>query len=577
MPQSISSPTRIKGFNALFSKVQLLNGGNLGSNQKHLLQLKTHSLFSTRPLAVKQQIVMKLGTVYFMQGKLQDAEREYLLAERLARQANDAPALYNSLDNLAAVYINTERRQQAIECLQQATTVKEKSGNGQDLGKGLLQLAGVFFTIENFEAGKRELQKAEDCIRKYKQQQFYPHLYFAKGMQLKREEKITEALQAYNTSIRYALLNKEWLMAVRAHTNKATILIAAHQWSRAEKDSLLALKLVKQHSIKIDALVIYTQLANISIERKNFLKAKHYIGLIKKEAQRYGNQMVLRDTEELTARLLEATNQPTQALQHYKKYIEHYRKFYDTELSRSVLDIQAKYETEKRERELQQAKLRQAESELKALRLQINPHFIFNTLSRIRQQLLEGNIEATDTQMINFARLLRLMLDTTRQPVMLLSSNIELLHLYIQAEQARQSKPFTYQLTIARGIKPSAIYIHGMLLQPLVENAILHGLFHKTGTTGQLNIHFAKAKQQLIVTITDNGIGRKKAAANKRAQHQSHATSIIRETLALLWKTENTDPYFIITDLHNTNGKPAGTSVKITLPLLYSLPVSNPQ
>ena len=537
-----------------------------------LLKTVSHPHFKNQPIELQQQAAIVTGSAYYNQGNLNSAESCYLQAVHLARQTDNAPSLYNSLDNLAAVYINTERKQQAIECLQQATTVKEKSGNLQDIGKGLLQLAGVYFSIENFEAGKRELKKAEDCIRKYKQQQFYPHLYFAKGMQLKREEKITEALQAYNTSIRYALLTKEWLMAVRAYTNKAGILISQQQWSRAEKDSLAALKLVKQHSIKVDALFIYTQLANISIERKNFLKAKHYISLIKKEAERYGNQMVLRDTEELTARLFEATNHPELALAHYKKYIEHYRQFYSTELNRSVLDIQAKYETEKRERELQQIKLLNTQNELKALRLQINPHFISNALVSVQLHQHNGSAQSSNQKIVRLSRLVRLMLDAARQPVMPLSTNLELLHMYIETEREQKAVPFAYSIKVSPQIKPASLYVHGLLLQPLVENAIHHGLYHKPGANARLTISFAKTKNALSVTITDNGIGRKAAARHRKEGHRSHATAIIKETLALLWPRKESEEYFSVTDIKDKSNRPAGTRVKLLLPLMYSPP-----
>lgn len=539
-----------------------------------LLRIAQHPRFEKQATATRHEAAIVTGSIYYKKGNLKAAEEYYTLSVNIARKGTDAPALYNSLDNLAAVYYNTQQTQSALACMLEAIEVKEKSGNVQDTGKGLLQLAGIHFTMENFETGKQTLHKAELCIRKYKQQQFYPHLYFAKGMQLKREEKITEALQAYNASIRYSLFNKEWLMAVRAHTNKAGMLMDQHQWSRAEKDLLTALKLVKQYSIKVDALVIYTQLANISIERKNFLKAKHYISLVKEEAARYGNEMVLRDTEELNARLYEATNHPELALQHYKKYIEHYRKFYDSELSRSVLDIQAKYETEKRERELQQVKLNHTQSELKALRLQINPHFISNALVSVQLYQQNGNTQNVNEKIIRLSRLVRLMLDAARQPVMQLSTNLELLRMYIETEREQKSVPFSYSIKTSPQIKPASLYVHGLLLQPLIENAIQHGLYYKPVKKARLTISFTKTKNALSVTIADNGIGRKAAARYRKEGHQSHATAIITEALSLLWPGKETSQYFTVVDLKNKNGKPAGTKVKVMLPLLYSPPAS---
>jgi len=257
-------------------------------------------------------------------------------------------------------------------------------------------------------------------------------------------------------------------------------------------------------------------------------------------------------------------------LKYYKQYDKLKSSITNTQNNNEINQLQTQYEVAKKEKDVEKAKLQQVESELKALRAQMDPHFIFNSLSSMRKELLEGNIDKADKYIVRFSRLLRLILDTTRTPSVKLSDNIELLHLYIQIEQSRQANSFDYRINIGSGIKPEDIYIPGMILQPLVENAIVHGLFHKQDVQGKLYIGFSKAGGVLKIKVNDNGLGRKNSNAVKDKAHQSHATSIIRETLALAWKEKMKDKFFTIKDKINAKGESLGTEVIVLLPIAYS-------
>jgi LytS/YehU family sensor histidine kinase len=244
----------------------------------------------------------------------------------------------------------------------------------------------------------------------------------------------------------------------------------------------------------------------------------------------------------------------------------HYRKQFDNETTQSIQNLQAKYEAEKKDRELEKAKLLQAQSELKALRAQMDPHFIFNALNSMRKELLEGNLEGADTYLVRFSKLLRLILDTTRTPNIRLSDNIELLNLYIQIEQARQGNRFDYSIS-TKGIDPDATYIPGLILQPLAENAIVHGLYHKKNGQGKLKISFSKSKDVLIIKVRDNGVGRLSGKVKAKPGHTSHAMAIIRETLDLTWQGLDAKNYFSIKDLMTKDNVNIGTEVTVLLPL----------
>ena len=511
-------------------------------------------------------IANRLGNSYSSLGNLPQAEAWYSKAFELAKLSGSASQLYGGYNNLATVYVHTNRPQLAVEYLQKSIEIKEQSGQPEDTGPGLLQISGLFFKLENMEAGKKALAQARVIIRKHKQLPLYAPLYFATAMMLKREQQPTQACKKYDLAIKHAKQHKDFALVARCYSNKAQVLIDTKKWVQAHGNLSAALYVVRQHNIQVDELVICCQLALVSMERKRYKTCRELLEYVRHKAPGIANDMVYETLEELTSRYYDAMGQPGKALQHYKSYLEYYKKEYNHQMSHSITDIQAKYENEKRERELQQA----TQSELNALRTQMNPHFIFNALSGIRQSVLEENSEEADRLIMRFSKLLRLILDTSRKPVIPLSQNIELLHLYIQIEQSRQNNRFNYNIVVDKGLNPDITLVHGLVLQPLVENSILHGLFHKTEGEGRLDISFSKTPNKLCVHITDNGVGREKAAGFRKKEHQSHATDMIRETLQLLWKTTDIKPYFQITDLYNKKKEPAGTSVKVFLPLKYT-------
>ena len=148
------------------------------------------------------------------------------------------------------------------------------------------------------------------------------------------------------------------------------------------------------------------------------------------------------------------------------------------------------------------------ELELRAIRSQMNPHFIFNALSSIQNLINRSANQEANKYLINFSRLLRKVLATSEKKLVPLSDEIEQLELYLKLEQLRY--PFSYSLTVDRNIEPDAIEIPGMLIQPFVENAVKHGIAPRG--TGEIIIRLSLQDQLLIIDITDDGPGLKTEA-----------------------------------------------------------------
>ncbi len=156
-----------------------------------------------------------------------------------------------------------------------------------------------------------------------------------------------------------------------------------------------------------------------------------------------------------------------------------------------------------------------AETEMKALRAQMNPHFMFNVLNAIKLNVQRNKQDDAIDFITAFSKLMRSVLQNSEKKNITLSEELEALNLYIRIEQKRFKTEFIYTFRNEDPINLSTVMIPPLLLQPYVENAIWHGIMHKTEGIGKLTIVVSKFEQGVSVTITDNGIGRVKASTIK--------------------------------------------------------------
>ncbi|MFI5149474.1 MAG: two-component regulator propeller domain-containing protein [Bacteroidia bacterium] len=218
----------------------------------------------------------------------------------------------------------------------------------------------------------------------------------------------------------------------------------------------------------------------------------------------------------------------------------------------------------------EQLKARVAKHELKALRSQMNPHFIFNSLNSI-QHFIVHHDEASASKYLNtFAKLIRTILATSEKATATIREEIDSLRLYLQLESLRFESKFEYEIILDPELDLDYYEIPTMLIQPYAENAILHGLLPKKGG-GRLEIKVSQAEQMIVCSITDNGIGRKKAMEQKEASirktHKSFGMKITHDRLELLNFLNKSSLNVKVTDLYDASGEPGGTRVEINIPL----------
>lgn len=228
-----------------------------------------------------------------------------------------------------------------------------------------------------------------------------------------------------------------------------------------------------------------------------------------------------------------------------------------------------------RDKEVEVFKLNQdlATSQLTALRSQMNPHFIFNSLNAIAQLIASKKNEEGLEYLSKFSKLMRLVLDESSNNLISLKDEKRILDLYLQLESLRFGSSFSHSIHISEELDEEETFLPSFIIHPIVENAVWHGLLHKEGPR-RLIIEFLKqGNDQLVCIIKDNGIGIK-AATEKKAGNlngetqESKGLKIIRDRLVLLQKQYNVDTGITLEDLQE-DSIISGTKVTIQLPVIY--------
>ena len=216
-----------------------------------------------------------------------------------------------------------------------------------------------------------------------------------------------------------------------------------------------------------------------------------------------------------------------------------------------------------KEKELKEALNKIGELKLMALRLVMNPHFIFNALNSIQYFIAQNDRKNALSYLSTFSKLIRGILSNSVSNKIKLAEELELLQHYVALERMRFENKFDFEITISEELDPESIEIPSLLIQPYVENAILHGLYNKEGK-GLLKINVSGGEDSLLFEIEDNGIGRKAAMAIKEQnfpKHKSMGTALTEERLKLINARDKVS--FEIIDLFDDQRQPSGTRVRI--------------
>ena len=236
-----------------------------------------------------------------------------------------------------------------------------------------------------------------------------------------------------------------------------------------------------------------------------------------------------------------------------------------------IIRIKVINKRSKLEREKNKLEVALRSSQLAALKVQMNPHFIFNALNSIQEFILTNEKKLANSYLGKFSDLMRLYLDMSNKISITLSEEIRAMELYLELEAMRFEENFNYTLTVSPQLKTDDIKIPAMIIQPYVENAIKHGLLHKRNNR-KLSVSFVSDgnSDMLVCTVADNGIGRKQSQELNNIRNRTYtsfATGATQKRLELLNAEKKIRISVLYDDLMNEDGTAAGTTVTLNIPI----------
>ena len=224
----------------------------------------------------------------------------------------------------------------------------------------------------------------------------------------------------------------------------------------------------------------------------------------------------------------------------------------------------------KKEKQKSDTLQKMAGLEQMALRAQMNPHFIFNSLNSIQQYVMDKDIAGANKFITDFASLIRQTLDFSSRHEISLAEELKYLSTYLALEKARIENKFEFEVRLCETIAVQDYYIPPMILQPFVENSVRHGMGYRKDMLGKITISIALKDEMLICIIEDNGVGRAIAGQFKKAtgaNHQSKGMPVTMARIDMINKNNEHKIQVVIDDLKDEQNRDAGTRVTVSFPV----------
>lgn len=424
-----------------------------------------------------------MANVYKLQGKNEEALALYKEVLKKEQKQQNKSGQRKAYDNMGDVYIQQNKVEAAQEVYQSAQESAIQDKDQEDLGKSYDNIAKAYKLEGKTEDELEVRKKKAEVSDKANDEEALAKDYLEIGQLYLTQNKPTQALSYLNKS---ASLSKEkGLLEVEAKSQEAlsNVYKGQQNYSKAlehyqlyvqAKDSLLS-----SRENKINSLISFND--ELSVKQKQ-------IDLLEKDMQLNEKTIQLLNEEKSFSKLV----------------------IYALLIGLLIVLISSwmVYINAKKRRIANQSLV------LRSLRGQMNPHFIFNALNSVNNFISKNDERSANKYLSDFSKLMRTVMENSRYEFISLATELSILQLYLSLEHARFKDKFDYTLTVSEELSLEQTQIPPMLIQPYIENAIWHGLRYKE-EKGLLTVNLLPHGDDLMVTIQDNGIGRKKSAELK--------------------------------------------------------------
>ncbi|WP_456312436.1 tetratricopeptide repeat protein [Pseudomonas shirazensis] len=505
------------------------------------------------------------GVVYYEQNNYALALKNDQQALKLYQEIQEQQGISKVLNNIGTIYKSQQIYLKALYYFKEAYKIQFKLGE-KNAPITLTNMGVLYFELGEYQNALQHYEKAKKGFEKHENKRGFALLNNYLGDYYKKQNNQGPALEYYQKS----------------------------------------LGLYEEIQNKFGASLALYSIGMLLQEQQKYNDALPFAVKSLQYAQEIDIQDQIFHTEKLLSELYESLNQPKAALAHFKNYMKAWDIIYNQETNKKFARAEMNYELKKKEallfekhkREIQlvvfsilgglllivlglviynrmqvkrQLTLKKevAEYEQKALHLQMNPHFVFNCLSSISSFIVQNGTDSALKYLSKFSKLMRLTLEYSKGSLIPIDKEIESLQNYLELEQLRFLDKFQFEIQSTENVEFN-MGLPPLLIQPFVENAILHGMVPKEGK-GKISVTFDVQNQQLVCTITDDGIGlseSKLLKENSVTAHQSMALEITKKRLKIMESITSKSAKIEIIELNSALQK-TGTKVTLFLPIQY--------
>lgn len=563
------------------------------------------------------------GIIFSNRAAYFEAKENYKKALAIRLDAGDKKSAANTLNNLGVVAKNEGDYPEAIRYHLEALKIRELILDSAGIASSYNNMGSVFMMQQNYKESIRYYEMALAIRIKSSDKRGIASTLNNIGNNYTLQEVYNKAKENYSFALQTAIEIGDKKLMAECYNNMGNNFYKQDQNAEARKNFYQALSLQTEIG---DLRGILTTNKNIGwtfISEKTFEQAVLFFNkslAIALQINAKDQEMILyRDFAEMNARM----KNYEQAFYYQRKYSELRDTLLSSEKNQQIAELQTRFETEKKDREISLLKAETSvknaelksektfrnailfgsimaflliillmnryrviteerkkaekagfekelhELQMKALRSQMNPHFIFNCLNSVQRYILKNDKNNAVEYLQKFATLMRLILDNSEKNMVSLHDEIQMLELYIHLEALRLDQGLDFEMQIDPLIDQENMMIPSMILQPYVENAFIHGLMHKE-EKGKIKVEIIKEGDLLKCIIEDNGIGRSKAAEiknRKTIKHISKGLSITKARVDLLNQINNSSNSITVYDLVGEDNVAEGTRVEVLIPV----------
>ena len=572
-------PDKMRKYNAFSIREIMDRYANLGNKDSSFVYLDTlKALIDTMPDSAPRKISLSLNiaTVYQWFGMYRTAVRYFQVAINGERKNKNFPGLGLALANLGLLYNEMEDDDKAIKYSKEALIYLENANmpfiqTASNLSEFYTNKEQYDSALVYYNKSTERAKKINDASSIVTNKNILASIYI-------REKKYDLAKNIFDQNLDD--LNKtdnKWDLC-STFLNYAKLDTTLHQYERCKVHLNEALKISKENQFLIQSVIALQELSTIHAKTGDYKSALQYHIEYMNLKDSVASEKAKADLNDLE--ISYKTTQKEQEIALLKKdndiknlqiRSDQRLKIFYLLLSLFLIAVFSLVYYQRNQRSKMEMQKIKAQLETKVLRLQMNPHFIFNSLNSIENFIMQNEKRLASDYLNKFARLIRMILDSSSNEVVPISKDMETLQLYIDLEQLRFNNKFSYNTFIDPALMGGDYRVPSLLIQPYVENAIVHGLAHSEEEGLNLTITAALDNESIKYVIQDNGIGREKAAEYNRRNkpyHKSIGLKITEDRIRIFNNGQCKNEPVKFTDLYDPKRNPDGTKVEVNIKAL---------